>query len=78
MFIIKYHKRGYKSMYFGGDAKNPNTVTDKRCAVAFGDNLRKNFEHLESDVTTLETIKVSQEAESKYANTWIKLNKIDC
>lgn len=78
MFVIKYHKKGYNSMYLGGDAKYPKTVADKRCALAFGDNLRKNFEHLESDVTTLETIKVSKEAERKYANTWIKFNKIDC
>lgn len=78
MFIIKYHQRGYKPMYFGGDAKNPNTVSDKRYAVAFGEDTRKNFEHLESDITTLETIKVSKEAERKYANTWIKFNKIDC
>ena len=78
MFVIKYHKRGYNSMYLGGDTKYPKTVTDKRCALAFGDNLRKNFEHLESDITTLEKVNVSPEAETKYANTWIKLNKIDC
>lgn len=78
MFIIKYQEKGYATMYFGGDAKKTKTVTDKRYALAIGDGLFNDFKHLESDITTLEKIKVSPEAEQKYYDTWIKLNKIDC
>ena len=72
MFIIKYHAKGKKTKYFGGD----KIVVNKKCALAFGENLRENFAHIENKYCKLENISVSDVAEEIYADKYIKLGKI--
>ena len=39
MFVVKYHAKGHQTEYFG----NKKRVVNKRCAIAFGEDLREQF-----------------------------------
>lgn len=73
MFVIKYHKRGCKTEYLG----DKKLVANKKCAFAFGENLRDKFKQVETEFCTLETIKVSDIAETMYADKYVKVGKIN-
>lgn len=73
MFVIKYHAKGRKSVYFGIEKR----VRNKQCALAFGEDLRSKFKYLENEHCTLETIKVSKIAEMMYSDKWIKVSRIN-
>lgn len=72
MFVVKYHAKGHRTKYLG-DKKE---VVNKRCAIAFGEGLREQFEKVESEHCTLEDIKVSDTAEMMYENSYIKVENI--
>lgn len=72
MFILKYHAKGRRTEYFG-DKKR---VVNKRCAIAFGEGLREQFKHLESETCTLEDLKGSDIAEMVYKNSYIRVGSI--
>ena len=42
MFVVKYHAKGHRTKYLG-DKKE---VVNKRCAIAFGEGLRGQFEQV--------------------------------
>lgn len=71
MFVIKYYAEGRQPEYFGD-----KRVKSKKCAYAFGENLRNQFKAVESEHCKLENIKVSDVAEMMYADKWIKVGKI--
>lgn len=73
MFVVKYHRRGYKTKYLG----DKKLVANKRCALAFGEDLRDKFKQVETELCTLETIKVSDIAETMYADKYVKVGKIN-
>lgn len=72
MFVVKYHAKGHRTKYLG-DKKE---VVNKRCAIAFGEGLREQFEQVESEHCTLKDIKVSDTAEMMYKNSYIKVGNI--
>lgn len=72
MFIVKFHAKGHKTTYLG-DGK---IVSTKKSAMAFGEGLREQFKHLESDHCTLEKLAVSYVAEAVYLNSYIKIGSI--
>lgn len=72
MFIIKFHAKGHKTKYFG----NKKTVSTKKYALAFGEGLREQFKHLESEHCTLEKLIVSDIAEMMYQNKYVKVGSI--
>lgn len=73
MFVVKYHAKGHKTEYLG----DKKSVKNKNCAFAFGENLRDKFRQIETETCTLETIKVSEAAEMMYADTYVKVGKIN-
>lgn len=74
MFIIKYHKKGYPTKYFG----NKKQVANKSCAMAFGEGFREQAEKIfeSSETASLVTIPVSVIGEIMYHDSHIPVRKI--
>ena len=76
MFIIKYHKKGFKTKYFGKSHKKDTLVSTKQSAYAIGENLREKFNKLESDTCTLIPLQVSEIAEVMYMDSMVLVKDI--
>lgn len=72
MFVIRYHKRGNHTKYFNGE----KLVTTLKCAMAFGESFRSQFEEKCNGTMTLKTLNVSEIAEMMYENEYVKVKDI--
>lgn len=78
MFIIKYHKKGLPTKYFGQTKKGNGLVTRKENAYAFGEGARDEAEKVveKNLIMSLVSFPASEIAEEMYRDSVIRIKDI--
>ena len=78
MFIIKYHKKGLPTKYFGQTKRGNGLVARKENAYAFGERARDKAEQIveKSSIMSLVPFPASVIAEEMYKDSAVRIKDI--